>query len=121
MVNSKHLRESGFVPGVLNHFGGLSGCEDDGSRDCLVRVLFREHELLLYRLQCKIIDVAADLLQSFAEVFRAAAGYQTIIGEEDALVEVILDKVERRDCVQVPAEHSKQVELAALNSVEAGV
>ena len=121
MINSKHLLESGLVPGVLNHFGGLSRGEDYGSRDCLIGIELREHELLLDRLQGEVIDVAAHLLQSLAEVFRAAAGYQAVICEEDALVEVILNEMERSDRVQVPAEHSKQVKLAALDGVEAGV
>ena len=34
---------------------------------------------------------------------------------------MIVDEMQRSHCVQVPAEDIKEVELAALNGVEAGV
>ena len=122
MLDSKHLLESGFVPGVLNNFRGLSCSENDGSCYRLIRVYLREHELLLDRLQGKVVNVTAHLLQGLPVVISAAAGsHQAVVCEENALIEVILDEVEWSDRIQVPGEHAKQVELAALDGVEAWV
>ena len=85
LLDSKHLPESWFIPSILNNFGSLSCREDDGSCHCLIRVYFREHELLLDCLLGKVVNVATHFLQSLTVVV-SVAGDQAIICEEDALV-----------------------------------
>lgn len=60
-----------------------------------------------------------DLLQRL--VLIVTTRHEVVISEENALEKVIIHEMERRYRVQIPAEHTEQVEFASLDGVEAWV
>jgi len=47
--------------------------------------------------------------------------YALVVREDNTLVDVVQDKVERGGSVQIPAEDSEKIKFASLHGVEPGV
>ena len=62
--------------------------------------------------------MSSDLLECLTLIILL---HDAIVAEEHALEDMIVGEMERRNRVQIPAEHSQQVEFAALDGSEARV